>query len=250
MLTNEEKNKYRDELFRHLDGISVAPVAYALKEKGVLDFIINKEACTLTEISDSFSSNDGYLNIGLRMLASQGWLSYEIDAKKDVIRITKNNKSETAFGLIDRYKGVVDFMKVSEEFHPRHFELEQFALFNKLLIKYINKTYVASSEDPAIREIEHQISKHIEGVLVGPITVFLGMDGMFHKYFMEASFSADEFHEDPISFSKILDFFTFLGWFNKKKEHYRFTNKGLFFAQKIFRLWCYSLVYSHLQTSG
>jgi SAM-dependent methyltransferase len=29
-----------------------------------------------------------------------------------------------------------------------------------------------------------------------------------------------------------LDFFTFLGWFIKKKEHYRFTNKGLFFARR------------------
>ena len=35
MLTKEEKNEYREELFRHLDGIAVAPVAFSLKEKGV-----------------------------------------------------------------------------------------------------------------------------------------------------------------------------------------------------------------------
>ena len=40
MLTKEEKNKYREELFRHLDGIAIAPVAYLLKEKGILDFIL------------------------------------------------------------------------------------------------------------------------------------------------------------------------------------------------------------------
>ena len=232
MLTNEEKREYREELFRHLDGIAVAPVAYAFKEKGVLDFILKEKSCILKEISEKFSTNEGYLNVGLRMLASQGWIDYEIDASKDQISISKNENSEIAFTLIDRYKDVVDFMKVSEEFHPRHFEMAQFSIFNKILIKYINNTYAATSEDPKIRNIELQIATHIEGVLVGPITVFLGMDGMFHKYFMEASFSADEFHEDPISFSKILDFFTFLGWFIKKKEHYRFTNKGLFFARR------------------
>ncbi|HAT66192.1 MAG TPA: polyketide synthase, partial [Flavobacteriaceae bacterium] len=101
------------------------------------------------------------------------------------------------------------------------------------------------SKNEQDREIELQIQKHIEGVLVGPITVYLGMDGMFHKYFMEASFSADEFHEDPVSFSKILDFFTFLGWFNKKNEHYRFTDKGLFFAR---RSSAYGVTVSYLPT--
>lgn len=232
MLTKAEKNTYRDELFRHLDGIAVAPVAYALKEKGVLDFILKKDLYNLTTISETFSTNEGYLNVGLRMLASQGWLNYEVDSATDTITILKNEKSAIAFDLANRYKDVVDFMKVSEEFHPRHFEMGQFTILNKILNKYKNNEYAASSEDDSILEIESQISRHIEGVLVGPITVFLGMDGMFHKYFMEASFSADEFHEDPISFSKILDFFAFLGWFSKKNDHYRFTNKGLFFARR------------------
>jgi len=119
--------------------------------------------------------------------------------------------------LVQRYEDVVGFMKTSEEFHPRHFESEQFSLLNRIFNKYKNGDYEARSKDPLEHEIESQISKHIEGVLVGPITVFLGMDGMFHKYFMEASFSADEFHEDPVNFSKILDFFCYLGWFSKKK---------------------------------
>ncbi|GHC49750.1 class I SAM-dependent methyltransferase [Ulvibacter litoralis] len=232
MLTNLEKKEYRSELFRHLDGIGVAPVAYALKEKGVLDFILTEESTTLSHISETFTTNEGYLNVGLRMLASQGWLLHEIDSDTDVVTITTNERSAIAFSMIDRYTDVVNFMKVSEEFHPRHFEMEQFTILNKILNKYKNNEFAPTSETPEVRDIEYQIEKHIEGVLVGPITVFLGMDGMFHKYFMEASFSADEFHEDPISFSKILDFFTFLGWFSKKNDNYRFTNKGLFFARR------------------
>jgi hypothetical protein len=42
------------------------------------------------------------------------------------------------------------------------------------------------------------------------------MNGMFHKYFMEISFRPEEYHKSPELFVKILDFFTFLGWFKEK----------------------------------
>lgn len=232
MLAASEKNQYRNELFRHLDGIAVAPVAHALKEKGVLDFILKKKKCTLADISGEFNANDGYLNVGIRMMASQGWLHYEIDGEKNNILISTNNRSEIAFNLADKFQDVVAFMKNSEEFHPRHYDPDQFYLLSRIFNKYKNGDYNPNSKDALTREIEAQISKQVEGVLVGPITVFLGMDGMFHKYFMEASFSADEFHEDPLNFSKILDFFCHLGWFSKKNENYRFTDKGLFFARR------------------
>jgi SAM-dependent methyltransferase len=232
MLSIEEKKEYREELFRHLDGIVVAPVAYALFESGVFEFILKKDRFLLTEICEAFKTNEGYLNIGLRILASQGWLRYDLDNNTNEITISKNEKSEIAFNICDRYQDVVHILKVSEAFHPRHFDSDEFSNLSRIFNKYKNGEYDASSTDKIESSIQTQITKHIEGVLVGPMTVFLGMDGMFHKYFMEASFSADEFHEDPDSFSKILDFFTYLGWFNKKNEHYRFTDKGLFFARR------------------
>jgi SAM-dependent methyltransferase len=245
MLSISEKSLYRSELFRHLDGIAFAPVAQALYEKGVLDFLLKKGECSLKLLCDEFSANEGYLNIGLRMLASQGWLEYDLNRDGNSVTLAINEKSKIGFELADRYEEVVNFMKISSEFHPRHFELEQFTFLNRIFNKYKNGDYSATSEDEKIREVETQIEKHIEGVLVGPISVFLGMDGMFHKYFMEASFSADEFHEDPVSFSKLLDFFTFLGWFSKKNDHYRFTDKGLFFAR---RSTAYGVTVSYIPT--
>jgi len=232
MLTTEEKNQYRNDLFRHLDGIAVAPVAYTLKEKGVLDFILLKAHCKLEDLTKKFKANEGYLNIGLRMLASQGWLQYKLDNKTNSITISKNEKSEVAFNFVHLYKDVVHFMKTSEGFHPRSIEVEEFTFLNRIFNNYKNNEYAPNSTNKEERAIQEQIAKHIEGVIVGPITVMLGMDGMFHKYFMEASFSAEEYHEDPISFSKILDFFCFLGWFTKNNDHYKFTKKGFFYAQR------------------
>ena len=232
MLTKEEKNKHREQLFRHLDGIAVAPVAFSLKEKGVLDYLLEKNSCDLLEITSQFHANEGYLNVGLRMLASQGWLQYHVNNKNNTVTISINDKSELAFKEVSQYKDVVNFLKLSEEFHPRSLDKEQFSVLNRIFNKFIKKEYTSGSKNTNEQQINEQIAHHIEGVLVGPITVFLGMDGMFHKYFMEASFSAEEFHEDPESFSKILDFLHYLGWFTKNNSHYKFTNKGFFFARR------------------
>jgi hypothetical protein len=232
MLSISEKNQYRSELFRHLDGIGIAPVAYALKEKDILDYILKEQKVSLEQVCNFFHANEGYLNVGLRLLASQGWLDHSVDNDKDAITIYTNKNSAIAFRLFDRYKDISALLKISEEFHPRLLEEGQFSAINKIFNQYKNGDFDAVSEDKTEQALEAQIKLHIEGALIGPITVFLGMDGMFHKYFMEASFSADEFHEDPINFSKILDFLTFLGWFTKKEDTYRFTDKGLFFARR------------------
>lgn len=81
-------------------------------------------------------------------------------------------------------------------------------------------------------KIQYQTVKHIEGFLVAPLIVNLGMTGMFHKYFMETSFSADEFHKEPEAFAIMLDFFASLGWFKEKNGKYQFTEEGLFFAKR------------------
>ena len=114
MLNKEEKNKYREELFRHLDGIAVAPIAFSLREKGVLDFILKKQHFLLSEITKKFNANEGYLNVGLRMLASQGWLNYDVDNLKNTVTISQNNKSKIAFKHFILYDDVVHFLKTSK----------------------------------------------------------------------------------------------------------------------------------------
>ncbi len=245
MLSVSQKNTFREELFRHLDGIVMAPVVQALEKKGILQHLLEKESCTLASLTNAFQANEGYLNVALRLLASQGWLEYDVTTIEDTITIRTNPKSQYAFHLANRYESIVDFLRLSENFHPRNFELEQFTSLNRIFTQFRNGYFSVQSEDPLAREIESQIEKHIEGAILGPIVVHLGMDGMFHKYFMEASFAADEFHEDPISFSKILDFLTHLGWFEKRNSHYRFTDKGLFFAR---RSSAYGVTVSYLPT--
>ncbi|KAA1247881.1 class I SAM-dependent methyltransferase [Aquimarina sp. RZ0] len=230
MLTKQEKQIFREELFRHLDGIVVAPLAFALFRAKITDYIILHKTITISKIAKVFNGNEGYLTVALRTLSSQGWLNYEIT--QNSVNVAINERTKIAFDLFYLYQDTVDLLEYSGKFHPRKFELDPFYKLEKLLIIYQKKMNITLSDDTITNTIQKQILKHIEGILVGPTIVHLGMGGMFHKYFMEASFSADEYHGSPESFDVILSFLSYLGWFTKKNQQYTFTKKGLFFAKR------------------
>ena len=232
MLSRTVKQELRSSLFRHLDGIGTAPTAYLLHEKGVLDYLLKKKECSLKELSGHFKANEGYLNIALRILCSQGWLVQKTDNQTDRIEFSLSELSEPAFQHIPLYADVVHLLKFSERFHPRKFEIEPFRILEKIYEKFKNRYGLPEAEDANEKKIQEQVLKHIEGIIVGPTAVHLGMSGMFHKYFMEASFRPEEFHSDAESFGKLLDMLSYLGWFLKKNGTYQFTEKGLFYAKR------------------
>jgi len=240
-----DKSQLRSTIFRHLDGLAVAPVAVALENKGILQYILENKKVSLSDISSRFKSNEGYLNVGLRILGSQGFLDYDVDNASQEIQVSVNSKSEIAFSLFYLYHDVVELLQFSGQFHPRVFEDEPFEKLNLIFEKYKNNYEIQFSEDEQTKEIQNQILKHVEGFLVAPTIVRLAMNGMFHKYFMETSFKPDEFHKSPESFKKILDFFVHLGWFSEKNENYQFTETGLFFAK---RASAYGVTVSYLPT--
>ncbi len=230
MLTSAEKQTYREELFRHLDGLVVAPIAYSLLKNGITDHLLQHKKVSINNITKDFKANEGYLNVALRIVSAQGWLTY--DANQNDVFVSTNTNSEIAFAHFYLYKDIVDLLAYSSKFHHRKFEQEPFLKLEKLFKKYNNRFDLKPTSSSASKNIQNQILKHIEGTLVGPTTVHLGMGGMFHKYFMEASFSADEYHHFPESFDKILTFLSDLGWFIKNNGNYTFTEKGLFFAKR------------------
>lgn len=238
------KRKLRADLFRHLDGIVTAPTAYALYESELLDHLLNRREISLRKLTEHFNANEGYLNVALRVLASQGWLQYDMQEGNDVL-LAVNENSESAFQLVPLYKDVVDLMAISGKYHRRKFELAPFLLLEEIFKKYRNNYDLVWSEDERVKTIQHQVLKHIEGMIVGPTAVALGMSGMFHNYFIEAFFKPEEFHRDGESFERLLDIFVFLGWFEKKNGTYRFTEKGFFYAK---RASAYGVTVSYIPT--
>ncbi|WP_299525822.1 class I SAM-dependent methyltransferase [Winogradskyella sp.] len=243
MLTKSDKSHLRSIIFRHLDGIATATSAFSLHKKEVLNYLLEKESVSLKHLADLFDANEGYLNVALRVLCSQGWLVQHLDNKSNTITYKTNNKSKAAFDLVHLYKDAVNLLKYSDRFaQDKMISLDAFVALERIFNKFETHFGLDISDE---NSIEYQIYKHIEGVIAGPIIVLLGVNGLFHKYFMEASFTAEEYHKDPESFKKILDFFAHLGWFNKKKNTYQFTDKGLFFAK---RASAYGVTVSYIPT--
>lgn len=244
-MNSDKKSFLRAKLFRHLDGIVISPTAYVLKKQGVTDYLLKNKEGTLKELVKEFNANEGYLNVGLRGLCSQGWLIQNVDNKNDTVSYKINAKSEIAFEYFDLYKDVTDLLQISENYHPRNFESQRFAALEKVYKKYKAEYNLNLSKDVAKRKIQEQILSHIEGVIIGPTIVRLGIKGMFHKYFMESRFRAEEFHENHQEFDKLLKILAELGWFNEKNGAYEFTELGLFFAK---RASAYGVTVSYIPT--
>lgn len=245
MLTRERQGELRATIFQHLDGIVTAPTIHALEKRGVLSALRDDGVVHLEALSERFDANDGYLNVALRVLASQGWLEQKIEGPAERVAFALTDSGRIAFDNVHLYRDVVEFMHYSGGFHPRRFELEPFLMMEAVYARYRGRYGVTPPDDPSDRAVQEQIFAHIEGVLFGPTIVRLGMSGMFHKYFMEASFRPEEFHEDGESFGRLLAMFTGLGWFAERDGTFRFTDEGLFFAR---RASAYGVTVSYLPT--
>ena len=173
-----------------------------------MDYLLQKESISLKELSNHFKANEGYLNVAFRILASQGFLNYTIDNQKDEIGISINSKSEYAFSNFHLYEEVVKVLEETDFFISVQIESTHIHKIANLFEKFRNNFGITFSDDNEELIIQQQILKHIEGYLVAPIVVSLGMTGMFHKYFMETSFRAEEFHKEPEVFKIILNFFS------------------------------------------
>ena len=245
MISKAKQAELRGQLFRHLDGLVTAPSAFELYQSGVLQFINENGTCELPEVTEKFKANEGYLNVALRVLCSQGWLSCVLDNVNDTISYSITDRGKLALRYIPFYREAVELLKLSEHYHPRKFEKEPFLKMEQLFLSFKDDFGSAKAEDELEESIRQQVLAHIEGIILGPTVVHLGMSGMFHKYFMETRFSPGEFHQDPESFGRLLDIFVHFGWFNKKDNTYQFTERGLFYAR---RASAYGVTVSYIPT--
>ncbi|MDX1406727.1 MAG: hypothetical protein R3330_01305, partial [Saprospiraceae bacterium] len=217
-LSKEVKAKLRAGIFRHLDGIATGPSALALHEAGVLPALVNAGEERLSDLTLQFKANEGYLNVALRVLASQGWLVQEIVGNGEDVRFAVTDAGRIAATMIDHYQLPVAFIPhavrigdyLREGFPAAaHHEMQRlFGLYNQL-----NQDDVYA--DALTTQVQKQILKHIEGLIVGPLIVALGINGMFHQYFSIAPFEVEEFTPHHQEVRDIIDFLTSIDWFTK-----------------------------------
>ncbi|MFK7758058.1 MAG: class I SAM-dependent methyltransferase [Flavobacteriales bacterium] len=231
-LTRQDKVLLRGHIFKHLDGIVTSSPAYVLHKRGITNYILEHKKFSLEAISEAFNANEGYMNVALRILCAQGWLNQKVDNKKNTVEFSTNKSSKFAFSLFHLYEDAHELIKTPAVFRGINFNDDGWAILETMFDKFRANYGLKLSSKETELAIQRQVLKHIEGVMVGPVIVSMGMNGMFHKYFSIASFRPEEFHKDHTRFKILLDFLGDLGWFRVKNETYKFTEVGLFFAKR------------------
>ena len=148
----------RATVFAHLRGIVLAPVVRALVDRGVFD--------AQGRIAENTRANRGYLNIALRLLASEGWLHENTltPAGLEAIRLAS-----------PAYREVVSFI-------PMAIFLEDFLLgrsqggFLPMLQVLVEKAQAGWDDS-----LPNEIRRHLEGMLIGPAMVALARKSVFER---------------------------------------------------------------------
>ena len=111
--------------------------AYALFKAGVLQAWDEKDRVCLSDLSQRFKANEGYLNVALRVLCAQGWLVQHLNNEEDTIDYSVTPKGKIAFRYVEKYKMVVDFIPYAikmEGYIVNGFEAKAFEKLQKQML--------------------------------------------------------------------------------------------------------------------
>ena len=154
-------HELRESIFRHLDGIAIVPIASILKEKGITDYLLKVSKISIKELSDQFKINDGYLNVVLRALASQGFLDYEVDNVTNEITISVNDTTSIAFSQFHQYEEVANTLFLTDAFTANVINSHSISILSPLFEKYKKSLQFQPDLNTIAGQIEYQIIKHI-----------------------------------------------------------------------------------------
>ena len=104
ILNKQERVEIRKRIFLHLDGWALIPSIYALHKLNILSHFLKKNKWDLNDLNKISKTNEGYLNVALRILASQGYLLRKTDNVHDKIHLELTSIGREAIELVTHYK--------------------------------------------------------------------------------------------------------------------------------------------------
>ena len=116
-------------------------------------------------------TNEGYLNVALRILASQGYLLRKIDNVNDKIHLELTTIGIQAIELVTHYK---TFYNLIQSYTIRPKNLMSDASNMDLLEEAWNQLKCFKNHHN--NELKTRMAFHMEGILLGPIMVGLGIN--------------------------------------------------------------------------
>ena len=171
----ERQKQWRSRLFFHLDGLALSGIVPVLDESGVLEEVLQTGG-DVDELAALFGANPGYLNVGLRMLCSQGVL--ESHRGEDRITYIPKKDADVAHWarLRSHYQvgrdwlnSAVGMWNAASEAMPQQ-SLEAM----RALLDARAEVIDSAGDDVVPRDLQQRIAVHLEGALIAPWLVTLG----------------------------------------------------------------------------
>jgi len=244
-MTKDRKKQLRGILFQHLDGITLCSTIATLFNNGITQFILENKTFTIQDILSKYECNAGYMNVALRLLASQGWLKRNIiqDGEDIEFHLTEKGVKGLAHAhYYDRFYTFIPFLIDIDKylFDPHAKDIQDEFQNLQICLDTLN------SNVPAPGSTEWDVSKHLEGLLVGPILVALGMSDFFLESLEnESDINLESMGDTLPIMSSIFSLFIYLKWIVIKNSKYYFSQEGQFFIK---RSTAYGVTVSYLPT--
>ena len=235
-----EKKKLRNILFRHLDGIAIIPTIHALSTVGIIDFIKKHQKFSFTDISSQFTTNNGYLNIALRLLASQGWLNRKIVIDGEEIDFSLTEKGKSMLQFSNDYSSCAKQLKDLMAFEKHLFNFDN-TLDSTNLIKAFNNFSVSINNKIEEKSLKWEFQKHHEGFIMGPILTSIGMSNIIEQYLNNDNSLDIKIKSDFPLMKHVIKLFNSIKWMQGEI----FTEIGMFFLK---RASAYGVTVSYLPT--
>tara|TARA_B100001093_G_C26853299_1_gene1026150 strand:+ start:825 stop:2432 length:1608 start_codon:yes stop_codon:yes gene_type:complete len=240
ILNKQERVEIRKRIFLHLDGWALIPSIYALHKLNILPHFLEKNKWSLNDLNKITKTNEGYLNVALRILASQGYLERETDNYRDEIYLELTTRGAQALELVTHYKIFYSLIQ-SLIVRPKNI-LSETANMDLLEEAWEQLKRFNNDEN---NELRNRMVLHMEGILLGPIMVGLGINKKLENLNENFILSSKNIGINKRTFNWIIDIFEHLNFITTTNSEKRFNNKGIFYAK---RASAYGVTVSYLPT--
>ena len=175
-VTKDLQRQWRSRLFFHLDGLAMSGVIPVLDGSGVLKEVIQSGG-DVDELASLFGANPGYLNVGLRMLCSQGILDAHYGEDK-VTYIPLKNPDVTGWTqnrhLYQRGRAWLE-QSVGMWNRPQQpLSGEAMSVMRSLLGEVVSAERIGDQTTNQMLSLDQRLRVHLEGALMAPWMVMLG----------------------------------------------------------------------------
>ena len=240
ILNKQERVEIRKRIFLHLDGWALIPSIYALHKLNILPYFLEKNKWSLNDLNKITKTNEGYLNVALRILASQGYLERETDNDRNEIYLELTTTGAQALELVTHYKAFYNLIQ-SYTIRPKNLMADSANM--DLLEEAWNQIKCLKNNEN--NELRTRMAFHMEGILLGPIMVGLGINNKLENLNENFILSAKNLGINKRTFNWIIDIFEHLNFITTTNSEKRFNNKGIFYAK---RASAYGVTVSYLPT--